>query len=139
MVFRLIIFFVGAMIFEFQKRRFAISLSKKILGLGAKQVFVFNNGRPLDIFDNFLAISDEKIMLATYYMPIQKKLSFLIRKPLFLKVIPIEHVVGHTKKGNDLALILQDEGKLVLKDIPNLEMIQIPHQPESSEYTIPIQ
>ncbi len=78
--------FTGGVLFEIQKSTLARSLKQTIIGRENASAFIYDNGLKHDFFENFLLLSENKIVSTTCYLPVQKYFNAWIGKPSYLRV-----------------------------------------------------
>ncbi len=86
-------------------------------------IFIFNNGKSFDPFENFLIVDSSNVYICSYYLPIQQKLNFLINKKLELIKIEFSDLEEYIVNDNNIELITKDY-KRTCKNVPSINLLE---------------
>ncbi len=114
---------IFAIIFEVQKSNMARRLADFLSNDKGLDIFIFNNGKSFDPFENFLIVDNSNIYICSYYLPIQQKLNFLINKKLELIKIAFSDIQEYIIQDNNIELITKDY-KHTFQNIPNVNVLE---------------
>ncbi len=86
-------------------------------------IFIFNNDKSFDPFENFLIIDNSNVYICSYYLPIQQKFNFIINKKLELIKIKFVDLENYIIYNNNVEFITKNYNH-TCKNIPNINILE---------------